>query len=241
MSTGMYVALSAQVALERRLDTIAQNVANLGTAGYRADEVKFEAVLSKTVADAVAFSSAGDTYISRQAGPLTKTDDGLDIAVQGDGWLAIATPNGVAYTRDGRMRIQPTGELATLNGYAVLDVGRAPLALDPNGGAPIIARDGMITQDGQQVGAIGLFAIDPTAKLTRVDNSGVTPDRPATEILDFATNGVVQGFVEGSNVNPILEITKLISVSRAFDAATKMVEASDQTAQNAIKTLGEST
>ena len=81
--------------------SIAQNVANLGTAGYRADEVKFDAVMSKTAADSVAFASAADTT-NPKGGPLTRTDNQLDVAVQGDGWFHIATPAGTVYTRDGR-------------------------------------------------------------------------------------------------------------------------------------------
>src|SRR5262245_33624348 len=111
MDSGMYVAISAQVALERRLDTIAQNVANLGTAGYRADEIKFDAEMSKAGEDSTAFVSSGETYISRRAGALTQTDNPLDVAVQGDGWFAINTPRGVAYTRDGRMRMLESGAL----------------------------------------------------------------------------------------------------------------------------------
>jgi flagellar basal-body rod protein FlgF len=241
MDSAMYVSLSAQVALERRLDTIAQNVANLGTVGYRADETKFEAVLSKAGSDSPAYVSSGETYISRRAGGLTKTDNQLDVAVQGDGWFAINTPSGTVYTRDGRMRMLESGALQTLNGYQVLDVGRAPITLDPTAGPPIIARDGMITQNGQQVGAIGLFSIDPAVKLSRFENSGVVPEGNASEILDFTNNGVVQGFVEDSNVNPISEISKLIEVTRAFEMATSSVETSDQTASEAIKTLGETT
>ena len=235
----MYVVLSAQVALERRLDTIAQNVANLGTVGYRAEEVKFDAAMSKAGSDSTAFVSSGDSYISRRAGALTQTDNKLDVAVQGEGWFAINTPSGVAYTRDGRMRMLETGDLTTLNGYAILDVGRAPITLDPSAGPPIIARDGMIMQGGQQIGAIGLFRIDPSTTLDRFENSGVVPAGPATEILDFSTNGVVQGFVEESNVNPIMEISRLIAVTRAFEAASSSIEKSDTTAQQAIRTLGE--
>ncbi len=241
MDSSLYVALSAQVALERRLDTIAQNVANLSTVGYRADEVKFDAMLSKAGSDSTAFVSSGDTFISRRAGGLTKTDNDLDVAVQGEGWLAINTPSGVVYTRDGRMRMLASGELQTLNGYAVLDVGRAPLSLDPGAGPPVIARDGMITQHGQQVGAIGLFSIDPATNLKRFENSGVIPEGNASEILDFSTNGVVQGFVEDANINPISEISKLIAVTRAFEAASSTIETSDSTAQQAIKTLGDTT
>jgi flagellar basal-body rod protein FlgF len=241
MDSSMYVALSAQVALERRLDTIAQNVANLATAGYRAEEMKFDTVLSNTGKDPTAFVSQGDSYLSRRSGPLDKTDNPLDVAVQGNAWFAISTPGGVAYTRDGRLQMNENGDLTTLEGNPILDVGRAPLSVNPDAGPPIIARDGMITQNGQQVGAIGLFEIDPKIPLDRVENSAVSPKGPATEVLDFTTNGVVQGFVEGSNVQPVMEISRLIAVTRAFDAANAMIDKSESTSQEAIKVLGDTT
>src|SRR5579883_1796579 len=123
MQSGMYVALSGQVALKKRLDTIANNVANMSTAGFRADEVKFETVLSQAGNRPVAFSSSGTDYISRKPGTLTKTDNPLDIAVQGNGWLAVRTPDGVSYTRDGRMRMLENGILQNLDGYPILDAG----------------------------------------------------------------------------------------------------------------------
>ena len=96
----------------------------------------------------------------------------------------------------------------------------------------------MVTQNGAQVGAIGLFAIDPAARLTRAANSGVIPDRAATPVLDFTATGVVQGFVEGSNVNPVLEITKLIAVQHNLDGVTQANTTADTTLQEAIKALG---
>ena len=105
----------------------------------------------------VAFAGNGADYISRRTGAIVKTDNPLDVAVQGDAWLAIKTPAGVVYTRDGRMTIQESGELTTLNGYSVLDAGGAPILLDPSAGLPEISRDGMISQKGNQVGALGLY------------------------------------------------------------------------------------
>lgn len=238
MQSSLYVALSAQLSLQRRLDTIANNVANASTAGFRAEEVKFETILSRTSADPVAFSTAGETYLSRSPGEFVKTDNPLDVAVQGDAWISVASPNGTIYTRDGRFRITQTGELQTLNGYQVLDAGGTPLRLDPAAGPPAISRDGTITQNNAQVGAIGLFNIPREAKLTRYDNSGVIPDRPATPALDFTQLGVVQGFSERANVNPVLEISRLISVSRAFEAITASLNDSQSTLQTAIQDLG---
>ena len=122
----------------------------------------------------------------------------------------------------------------------MLDAGGAPILLDPAAGTPTISGDGMIAQNGKQIGAIGLFVIDDDAKLTRTDNSGVIPDKAATPILDFTKNGIMQGFVEGANVNPVQEMTKLITVTRAFDGVNQQVTQTEASLQDAIKTLGAS-
>lgn len=238
MQSGLYVALSGQIALQHRLETIASNVANASTAGFRAEQVKFETVLSQVPLEPVSFASSGGTYISRTPGEYIRTDNPLDVAVEGDAWLAIQTPAGQVYTRDGRMRMNEAGDLLTLTGNPVLDVGGAPILLDPNGGPPQIARDGTITQNGQQIGAIGLFLIDERATLTRYNSSGVIPDRPAEPMLDFVRAGVRQGYIERANVNPVLEMTRLIMVSRAFDSVTNAINEANSSMQEAVRTLG---
>ena len=165
MQNGLYVAVSAQVALQRRLETIADNVANMNTVGYRATGVSFETEMARAGDAKLNYVSTGSDYVSRRAGGLVKTDNSLDFAVQGDGWFGIQTPRGPAYTRDGRARIDESGTLRTLNGDAILDAGGAPILIDEAGGPLTVSADGMITQNGRQVGAIGLFAIDPNASL----------------------------------------------------------------------------
>src|SRR3569832_358384 len=117
MQSALYVGLSAQVSLEKRLQTIANNVANVNTAAFRTDVVKFETVLSRAGANPVAFSSPGSNIISREAG------NPPDVAVGGQGWVAFAGPNGTVYTRDGRLQIAPNGDLQTLTGFPVVDSG----------------------------------------------------------------------------------------------------------------------
>lgn len=238
MQSNFYVGLSAQLSLQRRLETIANNVANASTAGFRAEEVKFETLLSRAAADPVAFATSGQSYLSRKSGELVRTDNMLDVAVQGDAWLAVQTPAGTAYTRDGRMKMTDTGELVSVNNQPILDVGGAPLRLDPNAGPPRIARDGTISQNDRQIGALGLFTIDEGAKLTRVENAGVVPDRPVTPALDFARIGLHQGYIERSNVNPVQEMTKLVMLQHAFEAVSATLKDSDASLQDAIKTLG---
>lgn len=238
MQSSFYVGMSGQIAIEKRLQTVANNVANMNTAGFRADGVRFETVLSQAGATPVSYVSEGDTFISRRAGDMTKTDNPLDIAIQGDGWFGIKTPTGIAYTRDGRLKMSASGEITTLNNYPVLDAGGSSLIVDPDAGPPTIAADGMMTQGGRQIGAVGLFGIDPAAQLTRTVNSGVIPSMAATPVLDFTANGMVQGYSEGSNVNPVLEMSKLIEIQHALDSVTQMNQTSDSSMQDAIKTLG---
>ncbi len=239
MQSSLYVSLSGQVALERRMQTLARNVANMNTVGYRADEVTFEAVLAQAGRDPIAFASAGETFISRRTGGLTKTDGPLDLAVDGEAWFSFQTPKGVVYTRDGRMTMDANGELRTVAGHPVLDAGGAPVQLNANGGPPVIARDGTITQGDQQAGVLGLFLIPADAKLSRFENSGVIPDKRVEAVADFSRNGVVQGFVEGANVNPVMEMAKLVMVTRAFESAASAVEEASRAQQDAIRTLGD--
>jgi flagellar basal-body rod protein FlgF len=238
MQGAPYVSLSAQLTLERRLESLALNVANMNTVGYRAAGVSFHTYVSRTGADPVDYATAGKDFITRTEGPLERTDNPLDVAVQGEGFLAIQTPGGIVYTRDGRMRMKASGELESLAGHPILDAGGTPLILDPTAGSPVIGGDGMITQGGNQVGALGLFQIDPSARFTRYENSGVIPDKPATPILDFTTNGIIQGHIEGSNVNPIMEMAKMMTIQRAFESVTGGSEKNESTLKDALPILG---
>lgn len=238
MLSSLYVGVAAQAALLKRLDALANNVANAGTVGFRADGLSFRSVISNMAANRTAFPDAGRDYVSTGSGAMTKTGNPMDVAVRGAGWLSLMSPDGQVYTRNGRLQLTATGELTSVNGYPVLDVSGAPILADPAAGPLSIAGDGTMTQGKNQLGALGLFLIDPAARLTRYDNSSVNPDRPPTPILDFTQNGVLQGYVEQSNVNPVLEMTRLIQIQRAFESMTAAIEATDATRQDAIRTLG---
>lgn len=238
MQTGLYVSLSAQMALQKRLDTIADNVANANTIGFRATGVKFQDLVSGTGDKSVDFASSGANFLSGQAGALNKTDDPFDFAVQGDAWFGISTPAGVVMTRDGRFTMNSNGQLVTHEGYPVLDAGGAPLQLNPNDGPPVAGKDGTLRQSGKLIGAIGLYTFKPGPDVQRFGNSGVIPASPPVPVVDHPEVGVEQGFVEESNVNPMLEMSKLITVQRTFEDAATLIRDSESTLDDAIKTLG---
>ncbi|TPI21560.1 MULTISPECIES: flagellar basal-body rod protein FlgF [unclassified Mesorhizobium] len=238
MQDSLYVALSSQIALERRLDTIADNVANASTIGFRATGVKFEDVVSGTGPKSVSFASSGKTYLSGAHGALTETGNPFDFAIQGDAWFAIETPAGTVMTRDGRFSMNENGELMSTEGYPVLDGGGAPIQLDPRNGPPKAGADGSLRQNDQLVGAIGLYNFDPGENFVRYGNSGIVPARTPEPVTDRSDVGVAQGFLEESNVNPVLEMTRLIQVQRAFENTAALMRQTDSSTDDAIKTLG---
>lgn len=238
METSLPVALSGQLAMEKRLETLAHNIANARTVGFRAEEVRFEELLSRTAPDPVSFVTKGDTYLSNRSGALTQTGNPLDVAVRGEAFFAYQGDNGTVYTRDGRMQVTAEGMLQTITGRSLLDAGGQALQIDPAGGPLTIGGDGMIHQNGQQVAAIGLFRIPQGANTTRADTSGVISDVPAVPVVEFLSDNVVQGYVEEANVNPVQEMTRLIALQRAFESASNVVQSNDRSLSAAIKELG---
>jgi flagellar basal-body rod protein FlgF len=238
MESSLYVSLSGQLALQRRLDTIANNVANSTTPGFRAENVTFESIVSQTQRTQVAYSSAGDHTFSQRSGPIVHTNNPLDIAVHGNAYLSVNGTNGPVYTRDGRMRVSAQGDLENMNGQQVLDAGGGPIQINPNRGPIQISRDGTISQNGERVGRLGLFQIPANAKLVRHEGAALVPDQPAEPVVDFVSKGFAQGYIESANVNPVMEMTRLISVTRAFEAMSAAGEQSDRKLSEAIKALG---
>lgn len=240
MASDVYVGLSGQIAMERRLHTVANNVANLATVGFRAEEVLFETLISDARSQETAFASAGGSFTSIRPGPVRPTGNPLDVAVVGDGWLGLETPAGPVYTRDGRMTMTEAGDLVSVTGYPVLDRGGGPIALNPGRGLPEIASDGTITQQGDRVGALGIFLIPPTAGLARFSDAGVMPDVEPVLADDLIVNGVRQGFVEGGNVNPVSELTRLVIIQRQFESLATALESREGTMRTAVQDLGPS-
>ncbi len=238
MQDSLYVSLSSQIALERRLNTIADNVANANTIGFRATGVKFEDVVSGTGQKSVSFASSGDTFLSNAHGAMTETGNPFDFAIQGDAWFGIETPAGTVMTRDGRFSMNENGQLMSIEGHPVLDAGGAPIQLDPRGGPPTAGADGSLRQGDQAVGTIGLFNFDPGPNFVRYGNSGIVPSHEPEPVVDRVDIGISQGFLEESNVNPILEMTRLIQVQRAFENVAALMRQTESTTDDAIKTLG---
>jgi len=238
MQTGLYVAVSSQIALEKRMNTLADNVANSSTVGFRATEIKFNQLLGDTQPTKVSFVSEGREFINTNNGGLKQSGNSLDFAIKGDAWFQIETPGGPALTRDGRFTLTENGDLVSIKGYPVLDAGGAPIQLNNTAGSIQVGQDGSIHQNGAQVASFGLYEANFDNGFARYDNSAVIPKSNPEPVLDRFGVGVMQGYVEESNVNAVQEMSQLIMVSRAFENITALMRDSEGTLDEAIKTLG---
>jgi flagellar basal-body rod protein FlgF len=238
MQNALYISLSGQIALAKRLDTISNNVANMSTVGFRAEGTNFRTVLADAGQQRLAYVEPVENSIVRTQGNLSSSGNPWDIAVKGSGWIAVRTLAGTAYTRDGRLSLSPDGQLQTVTGLPVLDASLSPIALSPDGGPPVIASDGSLAQAGRQVGAIGLFNLPADARLSRGPAGAVLSSVEGIAVTDGSGTQVAQGFTEASNSNPLSEMTELIRVQRAFEMVSNGMDAIEAAKTDAIKTLG---
>ena len=235
MDSAGYVALSRQSGLMREMQIIANNVANISTTGFRREGLVFAEHVARLDREPSLSLSHGNARIAdlSQAG-ISQTGGTYDLAIQGDGFFLVMTPEGERLTRAGSFTPSAEGELVTPEGYQVLDAGGAPVFVPP-GAEVAIGADGTISANGEAVGQIGLW--QPTDPLALRHRAGTLFDGGAVEPVD--TGRIMQGFLEESNVNPVAEIARMIEVQRTYELGQKFLDAEDNRARNVIQTLGQ--
>ncbi|MGD9863427.1 MAG: flagellar hook-basal body complex protein [Pseudodonghicola sp.] len=243
MGNGNYVSLSLATALQHSIDLAAHNMANASTAGYKAMQPLFEAVepegeLTET---SVSYVQDNGTYIDQSQGALIATGNPLDLALSGPGWIGYETEGGnTAYGRDGRLTINADGQLATLSGAPVLNPSGVPITLPQALGQQIIiTQDGDITDlEGTVLGQLGIFRMPDVNQMTPIGNGLYLIDGAAGEVTPDADTRISQGFIEQSNVQPIVEMTRLMDIQRAYERASKLMTDQNDLTKQAIQRLG---
>lgn len=235
MESAGYATLSRQSGLMNEMQVVANNIANAATSGYRSEGLIFsEFVQSSPGQESLSMARANIFNTSMEQGQLTRTDGNFDFAIEGDAFFMVETPMGERLTRAGTFSPNAEGDLVTMDGYRVLDAGRAPLFVPPNVASYSVGADGSISADGQPLGQIGLFK--PVDKHTLFREDGVM-FRVEGDIEDAGEARVLQGYVEGSNVNAISEVSRLIEIQRAYEMGQSFLETEDQRIRNAIRDL----
>ncbi len=242
MENAAYVALSRQMTLRRELDIVANNIANADTTGFKVEQLLLGEEIGERARNAFirpGVSFVLDNGVGRDfgQGALKQTGRTLDFAIEGEGaFFALKDGGGDAYTRDGAFTLDPEGRLTTQAGAAVQGDG-GDIILDPALGQPAVAADGTISQNGQRVGRLGVVRFDTLAVLEK-GGDGLYRNASNAAALDANDVQVRQGMLEGSNVNPIIEITNLIAIQRAYESVSRMIENTNDLSRRAVERLG---
>lgn len=233
MEASTYVTLSRQAGLMHEMRIVANNIANAATTGYRQEGVLFsEFIRSAPGQPALSMSRAQVRDTSFAQGALRQTNGAFDFAIEGDGFFLVQTAAGQRLTRAGHFAPNAAGELVTPEGDPLLDEGGAPVFAPP--GAQIaVSADGTLSADGQPLGRIGLYRPADPLDLTRED--GVRFASGA--VLPAENARLLQGFVERSNTDPVLQVARMIEVQRAYELGQRFLDAEDQRLRDTVKTL----
>jgi len=237
MDVSTYIALSGQLAREKQMDVLANNIANMSTPGFKAERMNFNEYL------AAAVGSDPSSYVADAAhnrdmsqGPLSRTGNPLDLALNGDGWLSVTTPDGnTSYTRSGHFQLDTAGELVTSSGGILQGDGGAPIVVPLNSGEVTIAPDGTVSTRQGTIGHIPVVTFANEQAMT-AEGSGLYTTTDASQPI--LTTQIVQGSIEEANIQPVLAMTRLMATAQEMTMAKNFSDAENNRIETAIQRLG---
>lgn len=238
MELAGYVAIARQSGLAKEMQSVANNIANLSTTGYRREGVVFAEMVQAlpTEGGSVAMTEARGRYTDDLQGGLVETGGALDLAVEGEGYFTIMTQQGERLTRAGAFTRNADGEVVTMEGDRLLDEGGGPIVLPFEASDIAIAPDGTLSANGEPVARIGLVTPGDSTKFFR--EAGVL-FRNEGDSLPVEDARIVQGFLEQSNVNAVAEMSRMIMVQRAYEYGQKLMDQEDERIRQVVRTLGQ--
>ncbi len=241
MDNASSVALSRLIAQQNAIDLVAGNIANANTPGFKAERMVFgEWISRQRGTDAPPGGGALDytqdraSWREMQEGAITPTGNPLDIAISGTGFFTVSTPAGPRLTRAGRFNLMTDGTIADSQGNALLDTSGQPMQIGPTDSAITIAGDGTLSTQNGPIGSIGVVQVDDPTRLAPEGGRLFRADTPPTPV---STPKLVQGAIEDSNVQPVVEMTRMMTLLREFQFASQFVQAEADRHNTAIDKL----
>lgn len=248
MIQGLYTAAAGMIAVEGRQDIIANNVANIGTPGYKRQEavqLGFSQILNGQLRNPEHFNRipapAGgvklvETFPHMDSAALRETDNPLHVGLAGPGFMVVDTPGGERFTRAGEFTIDVEGHLATPDGHKVQSVAGAPI--DVRDGVVVIGREGGVTVDGVPAGQIRVVEFESPQRLMRQgDSLYAANEEVRARMIDAEETAVEQNQIEMSNVNVTLEMGKMMMGLRAYEANQRVIQTIDSTVGRMIEQI----
>lgn len=241
MENAQLISLSRQIALQRQMDVLANNMANVNTSGYKSLDILFEEYLMptarhkdfKALDQQLSYTQDWATISDFGQGSIEQTGNELDMAIQGQGFFVIQTPAGERYTRDGSFQINERGELVTSEGHNVLADGGF-VTFGPEETGITVTKDGRVASSAGAKGILRIAEFENPQNLTREGDTIFAGENP---IFDNDSR-VIHMAVEQSNVSGVAEMTEMIRVTRAYSSIANLQQRQDELRRDAIKKLG---
>ncbi len=242
MDNTLLVSLSSQLASYRSMDVIANNMANASTPAYKREEVKFEEYIQNVTpaedevgTQAISFVADKGTMRDLSEGAITRTNNPYDLSISGSGYFTVSTPNGPRYTRDGHFTLDPNGRIVTEDGNPLQGDG-GDLTVTTDDGDVHIAQDGTVTGIRGQIGKVQLVNFGNESALVKQGASLYSTAQTANPV---ETPNITQGALEESNVQPVLEISHMLDVLRAYQTTASLTQSQQELERNAIDKLAQ--
>ncbi len=235
MDASGYVTLSRQSGLLSQMDAIANNIANASTTGFKREGTLFSEYVARAGDGPSLSIGFGNTRVVdlQQAG-ISATGGSLDFAIEGEGFFMVQTPQGNMLTRAGSFMPGADGTLQTADGFPVLDGSGTSIFIPPDAKTIGVAEDGTISADGTPLSKLGLWG--PSDPLTLTHQQGTLFSAASYQPAEGGK--IIQGHLEDSNVDPVSEVAKMISVQRAYELGQSFLDREDDRARTVIQTLG---
>lgn len=241
MDNTLLVSLSHQLASYRTMDTIANNLANLSTPAFKREEAQFSQYMEvlppaegQTDPQTLSFVQDAGVTSDFSQGKLDRTNAPFDFAVNGKGYFAVQTADGERYTRNGHFSLDAHGTLVTADGNQVLGEG-GPITITPDDGDVHVSEDGTVSGIHGQLGKLRLVDFADDQKLVKEGSSLYSTDQSSTPVTD---RHIEQGTIEVSNVEPVVEISHMLQVMRAYQATANLTQAQEDLMRETIDKLG---
>lgn len=236
MDVSGYTTLTRQTGLMREVQTLANNIANASTTGFRREGVVFSEYVQRLAdAPSLSMARASARNIDLTQGEISVTGGSFDFAIEGEGFFLVETPQGNRLTRAGSFTPSDTGDLVTATGHRLLDEGGGPIFVPPNARDVQLAPDGTLSADGAPLARIGLWQPIEPGDL-RHEAGTLFATSAGEEPVSGAV--ILQGHLEGSNVSPLTEVSRLIEVQRAYEMGQSFLDREDDRLRTVIQTLG---
>lgn len=238
MENPVYATLNRQSGLLKEMQTVANNIANASTDGFRREGVVFSEFVVRTGpnSESLSLANASGRSSDMAQGALVQTNGTFDFAIEGPGFFLVATPEGDQLTRAGSFTPSPEGVLVASDGAPLLDAGGAPVFVPVTARSITLGADGTLSADGNPVAQVGLW--EPGDPMTMARAHGVRFDTGG-DVVPVENARILQGFLEKSNVNPVSELTRMIEVQRAYELGQTFLNREDERVRGAIRTMGE--